>query len=97
MRQEFLRALLALSVQKLHQIDVTTAFLNSTLEEVFMRQPEGFATKRKEHLVCKLNKSISYGLKQSLNVALNSHRKQMGFSQSNGDPCIDEMVCMSMT
>ena len=58
-RQESLRALFGLSVHyglKLHQIDVTTAFLNGTLEEeVFMRQPEGFATKGKEHLVCKLN------------------------------------------
>ena len=107
-RQESLRALFALSVQyglKLHQIDVTTAFLNGTLEEeVFMRQPEGFATKGKEHLVCKLNKSI-YGLKQSprcWNVALDSHLKQMGFSQSNGDPCIyykgkgEEMVYMGV-
>ena len=57
----------------LHQIDVTTAFLNGTMEEkVYMKQPEGFATKGQEHLVCKLKKSIC-GLKQSprcWNVAL---------------------------
>ena len=48
----------------LHQMDVTTAFLNGTLEEeVYMKQPEGFATKSKEHLVCKLKKSI-FSLKQ---------------------------------
>ena len=67
-RQESLRLLIALSVQydlKLHQVDVATAFLNGTLEEeVFMRQPEGFEVKGKEHLVCRLKKSI-YGLKQS--------------------------------
>ncbi len=67
-RQESLRVLLALSVQyglKLHQIDVAPAFLNSNLEEeVYMAQPEGFVSQGREHLVCKLKKSI-YGLKQS--------------------------------
>ncbi len=93
-RQESLRMLIALSVQqdlKLQQIDVTTAFLNGSLEEkVFMRQPEGFEVKGKEHLVCKLKKSI-YGLKQSprcWNVALDSQLRVMGFVQSKNDPCI---------
>ena len=39
-RQESLRVLIALSVKsglKVHQVDVTTAFLNGTLEEVFMK------------------------------------------------------------
>ena len=82
-RQESLRVLIALSVQsglKLHQVDVTTVFLNGTLEEeVFMKQPEGFEIDGKEHLVCKLKKSI-YGLKQSpccrhwkLNVSVCEH------------------------
>ena len=61
-RLESLRVLIALAVQyglKLHQVDVTTAFLNGELEEeVYMRQPEGFVTQGKEHMVCKLNKSI---------------------------------------
>ena len=49
----------------LHQMDVTSAFLNGTLsEEVYMKQPEGFIEKGKENLVCKLKHSI-YGLKQS--------------------------------
>ena len=54
-RLESLRMLIALSVQqnlKLQQVDVTTAFLNGSLEEeVYMRQPEGFEAKGKEHLV----------------------------------------------
>ncbi len=71
-RQESLRTLMALSVQyglKLHQIDVTTAFLNGTLEEVFMRQPNGFVINGSEYLVCKLKKSI-YGLKQTVTQML---------------------------
>ena len=67
-RLESLRTLITLAVQlglKLHQVDVTTAFLNGELEEeVYMQQPKGFITDGKENLVCKLRKSI-YGLKQS--------------------------------
>ena len=81
MRQESLRILITFSVQsglKLHQVDVTTAFLNSMLEEeVLMKQTEGFEVEGKEHLICKLNKSI-YGLKQSpqcWNVALDNQLK----------------------
>ena len=83
-RQESLRLLIALSVQyglTLHQVDVTTAFLNGTLEEVYMRQPVGFVSQGEEELVCKLKKSI-YGLKQSprcWNVALDTQVKSMGF------------------
>ena len=32
-------------------------------EELYMKQPEGYATPGKEHLVCKLKRSL-YGLKQ---------------------------------
>ena len=93
-RLESLRVLVALSVQyglKLHQVDVTTAFLNGNLEEeVYMSQPNGFVTKGKEQYVCKLKKSI-YGLKQSprcWNNSLDLHLKEMGFTQSTSDPCI---------
>ena len=70
---------------------MTTSFLNGTLEEeVFMKQPDGFVEKGNENLVCCLKKSI-YGLKQSSrcwNVALDTALKEMGFTQSENDPCI---------
>ena len=76
---------------KLHQMDITTAFLNGNLkEEVNMKQPEGFLVNGQEHLVCRLRKSI-YGLKQSprcWNQALDAQIKLMGFKQSTSDPCI---------
>eukprot|EP00253_Pinus_taeda_P018497 PITA_18497 len=49
---------------KLEQMDVKTTFLHRDLEEeIYMKQPEGFAVKGKKELVCKLKKSL-YGLKQ---------------------------------
>ena len=49
---------------KLHQMDVRTTFLNGDfVEDVNKSQPTGFEEVGKEHMVCKLHKSI-YGLKQ---------------------------------
>lgn len=93
-RFESFRTLIALAVQKgmrLHQMDVTAAFLNGDLkEEVYMRQPEAFIEEGKEHLVCRLKHSL-YGLKQSSrcwNVALDNQLKEMEFTQSFSDLCI---------
>lgn len=93
-RYESFRTMVTLAVQHglmLHQMDVTTAFLNGYLEEeVFMKQPEGFIAKGQEHLVCKLKRSI-YGLKQSprcWNSALDSQLKTMGFAQTSSDPSL---------
>ena len=66
-RFESLRTVIGLSVKqglKLHQMDVTTPFLNDLDEGVYMREPKGFIVEGQVHLVCKLNKSL-YGLKQS--------------------------------
>ena len=50
---------------ELRQMDIKTAFLYGDLhEKVYMDQLEGFQDEGKEHMVCKLKKSI-YGLKQA--------------------------------
>ena len=93
-RPESARSVTALACKeglKLHQMDITTAFLNGDLEEtIYMKQPEGFVAEGQEHLVCRLKKSL-YGLKQSprcWNRALDTQLKTMGFKQSASDPCI---------
>lgn len=61
-RFESIRSVIALGAQHnlhLHQMDVSTAFLNGELTEEV-----NIIEKGKEHLVCRLNRSI-YGLKQS--------------------------------
>ena len=97
-RMESLRTVVGLAVRSglsLHQLNVTTAFLNGKLEEVvYMRQPEGFVVEDKEHLVCRLKRSI-YGLKQSSrcsNSTIDGYLKQLGFLQSNCDPCVYTMA-----
>ena len=76
---------------QLHQVDITTVFLNGQLEEEgYMVQPEGFVSAGREHLVCRLKNGI-YGLKQSprcWNTTLDSHLKELGFVQLGSDPCI---------
>ena len=93
-RFESVRTVIALAAKhdlKLHQLDITTAFLNGELnEDIYMKQLEGFEVKGKEHFVCKLNRSL-YGLKQSprcWNEALNSQLKKMHFKQLENDPYI---------
>ena len=93
-RSESIRSVISLACKeglKLHQMDVTTAFLNGELDQViYMRQPEGFAADGQEYLVCRLKKSL-YGLKQSSrcrNQVLDAQLKGMGFQQSQSDPCI---------
>ena len=50
---------------ELHQMDKRITFLNGDLvEDVYMSQPIGFEEVGKDHMICKLQKSI-YGLKQA--------------------------------
>ena len=93
-RFESIRSVIALGAQhklQLHQMDVSMVFLNGEFtEEIYMRQPEGFIEKGKEHLVCSLNCSI-YGLKQSprcWNHALDRQLREMKFKPTSGDPCL---------
>jgi hypothetical protein len=72
-------------------MDVVTAFLYGLLDEViFMRQPEGYVKRGREHLVCKLLKSL-YGLKQSprqWNKRFHEFMLSLGFTQSEHDCCL---------
>jgi hypothetical protein len=88
------RSIMAIAAQNqliVHKMDVTSAFLNGDLNEnVYMKQLSGFEVTGKEHLVCKLKKSV-YGLKQAprcWNMKLDQKLKQMGFKSSESDPCI---------
>uniref|UniRef100_A0A0A1WIR6 Retrovirus-related Pol polyprotein from transposon TNT 1-94 n=1 Tax=Zeugodacus cucurbitae TaxID=28588 RepID=A0A0A1WIR6_ZEUCU len=75
----------------LHQMDVSTAYLNSDLHEVvYMKQPEGFVDKKFPQRVLKLNKAL-YGLKQSgreWNMKLDEVLKSFGFTPCISDPCV---------
>lgn len=71
------------------QVNIRTAYLYGDVEEELnMKQPEGYAVKGKENLVCRLQKSI-YDLKQSdrnWNDKLNKALVKMGFVRSSSDP-----------
>ena len=77
------------------QMDVKTAFLNGNLnEDIYMQQPEGFKAKGKEHMVCKLQRSI-YGLKQasrSWNIRFDQAITSFGFEKSPDEPCVYKRI-----
>jgi hypothetical protein len=76
---------------ELEQVDVKTAFLNGDLyEDIYMTQPVGFEEPGKEHMVCKLNKSI-YGLKQASRqwyLKFDAVVTANGFIENKVDQCI---------
>jgi len=87
-RMESVRVLLALAAQegwRVHHMDVKSAFLNGDLkEEVYVRQPPGFAVPGEEGKVYHLRKAL-YGLRQApraWNAMLDATLKEMGFQQS---------------
>ena len=76
---------------KVHQMDVNTTFLYSSLvEEVYVEQPEGLEIPSKENWVCKLNRAL-YGLKQSPRAWFSLIAPTLvdfDFQQCEADPCI---------
>jgi hypothetical protein len=76
---------------EVEQMDVKIAFLHGDLEEeIYMKQPEGFAVKEKKELVCKLKKSL-YGLKQSPRMwyqNFDTYILGLGFVTSRVDHCV---------
>ena len=93
-RYTSIRTLLAIVNQldlELHQMDVSTAFLNGKMKEnIYMSQPEGYIQEGKENMVCKLNKSI-YGLKQASRCwydTLDNFLKESKYKQCTADSCI---------
>nr|GFA06721.1 zinc finger, CCHC-type [Tanacetum cinerariifolium] len=85
-----LLALVAIHNLVIYQMDVKITFLNGDLEEVYMKQPEGFVMPGNEHKVCKLVKSL-YGLKQA---PKQWHQKfdevvlSSGFHLNQSDKCV---------
>jgi histone deacetylase 1/2 len=86
-----IRLILSLAVSQgwyLYQLDVQNAFLHGILEEdVFMRQPPGYANKQTPNYVCKLDKAL-YGLKQAPRAwyaRLSQKLQLLGFTPSKSD------------
>lgn len=48
----------------IHQMDVKTTFLNGTIDEIYIEQPQGFEINQRETHVYRLKKAL-YGLKQA--------------------------------
>ena len=73
-------------------MDVKTVFfLHGDIdEEIYMKQPEGFVVPNKEHLVCKLKRSL-YGLKHALRQQykkFDTFMLSQGFDRSYADHCL---------
>ena len=91
-RRESIRVLLAIAVtrgMKIERFDVSTAFLNGTLDDkVFIEPPEGVRVASDE--CCQLNKAL-YGLKQAPRVWSSLFDKttlSLGFVGTTSDPCV---------
>jgi hypothetical protein len=89
-----IRFLLSVAVTfdfEVEQMDVKTTFLHGDLEEeIYMKQPEGYAVKGKKELVCKLKKSL-YGLKQSPRTwyqKFDTYMLGLGFTRRKEDHCV---------
>jgi hypothetical protein len=76
---------------EVEQMDVKKTLLHGDLEEeIYVKQPEGFAVKGKKELICKLKKSL-YGLKQSPRMwyqKFDTYMLGLGFTRSKEDHCV---------
>lgn len=93
-RYSTIRMVLALAAEHnlyLHHVDISTAYLNSKLEEdVYMRPPDGFEDTIEPNKVLKLKRTI-YGLKQSgraWNVTLDAAIRDIGYVPCKHEPCL---------
>jgi hypothetical protein len=88
---KLLFALTAAYNLKIEQINVKTAFLYSEIDaNIYIKQPEGFCSKKRPEQVCKLKKAL-YGLKQALYVwynTLTNYLNTLGFTLFTADNCI---------
>ncbi|GAA0155218.1 transmembrane signal receptor [Lithospermum erythrorhizon] len=76
---------------EIEQLDVRRLFsMETSKKDIYMEQPEGFEIKGKEHLVCKLEKSL-YDLKQAPRQwykKFNSFMGEHGFTRTSIDHCV---------
>lgn len=72
-------------------VDIKTAYLYDEIhEDIYMKQPDGYADEDQPNLVCKLNKSL-YGLKQSArawNEMINELLVSNGFRRGTAYPSL---------
>jgi Reverse transcriptase (RNA-dependent DNA polymerase) len=89
-------AITAILGQTVHAGDVPSAYVKAPIDPkmtIFMSQPKGFKEKGKENWVCKLNK-VLYGIPPAgklWNDVLIEYLLEIGFSQSEIDPCVFSM------
>jgi hypothetical protein len=76
---------------EVERMDAKMTFLHGDpKEEIYMKQPKGFAMKGKKELVCKMKKSL-YGLKRSPKTWYQNFYTYMlglGFTRSKVDHCV---------
>ena len=82
-RMESLRTVIGLAIQKrlkIHQLDVTTAFLNGKLqEEIYMKQPEGLLPRVESTLFADLNGRTETVFKMLECNSIDHYLKELGF------------------